>query len=142
MNETVEELKKLLRESVFCYKEILDVAIKLKNEGHIIGIMSNHSVEWFDFIFENFEFSKFVSPLLVIVSQKVNVDKPNKGIMMKLEEAILKSYPDFQRKNLIFIDDKKVNVDSAIDFGFNSFVFNSKKQSANELLSLINSQLK
>jgi FMN phosphatase YigB (HAD superfamily) len=95
--------------------------------------MSNHSVEWFEFIASTFNFAEFCPPNRTIVSQAVHAAKPSKEIMDALFLAIQGDFPHCPKEKVVFVDDTEANVTAASTYGFNSFVFDARLQTADEL---------
>jgi FMN phosphatase YigB (HAD superfamily) len=133
LNESVDELKQRLRDSVVCYQHVREVAVALHEQGYALAIMSNHSNEWFDFIASTFKFSEFCPPNRTIVSQAVLCAKPSVAIMEKLYEAITKDFPGHEKGKIVFVDDTEANCTAAISYGFKSFVYDARLQTADDL---------
>lgn len=133
LGESVEELKKRLRESIVCYEHVRDVAVALHKQGFALGIMSNHSTEWFDYIASTFKFAEFCPPHRTIVSQTVNAAKPSAAIMEKLYESFQQDFPAIKKEQVIFLDDTAANIKAAEDYGFKGIEYDARLQNAEEL---------
>lgn len=133
LTESVDELKERLRESVVCYEHVREVAMQLHQQGYATAIMSNHSNEWFDFIAKKFNFAAFCPPNRTIVSQAVLCAKPSTEIMQKMLDAIHQDFPGHKKEKIVFIDDTEANVKAAKDFGYSSFVYDARLQTADDL---------
>jgi len=126
LNESVDDMKKFLRDSLLPYSPAIEVARHLKAKGIPVGIMSNHSEEWFDAIAHKFGFYDIFDPKLVVVSQAVAAAKPDTAIMDVLVQR-LAVLPGLHKNEVLFIDDKKANVEAAQQYGFKAFVHDAGK---------------
>ncbi len=109
-------------------KELINLALKLKNKGYKIAILSNRSslskrivlkftrVNLFDF---------------VMMSCDVGVKKPKPGIY----ELFLRKVR-VRPKGIVFIDDKKRNLIPARKLGMNTILFKDNRQTMKELARL------
>nr|CAG4716250.1 unnamed protein product [Naegleria fowleri] len=110
-----------------------------KNQTQLsIGIMSNHSKEWFPYCVERWKLDTlFVEPLLIVNSSDDDVQcgKPKPRIMEQLMNRIRKAgYENVEPSDIAFIDDKQANVDAAIQYGMKGICWHGKKQHLNELI--------
>lgn len=133
LTESVDELKQRLRDSIVCYEHVRAVAVALHGQGYALGIMSNHSTEWFDFIAATFKFAEFCPPHRTIVSQTVNAAKPSAAIMEKLYEAYQKDFPEIKKDQILFLDDTAANIKAADDYGFKGIEYDARLQNADDL---------
>jgi len=133
LNESIDELKIRLRDSVVCYQHVREVAVALHKMGYALAIMSNHSTEWFDYISSTFNFAEFCPPNRTIVSQTVNAAKPSMEIMEVLFKAIIHDFPGHDKSKVVFIDDTEANIVAAQQYGFQGFVYDAREQTADEL---------
>lgn len=133
LGESVEELQQRLRESIICYQHVRDIAVALHAQGYALAIMSNHSVEWFDYIQKTFHFDEFCPPNRTIVSQAVNAAKPSTEIMEILYKSITDDLPGHRKAKIVFIDDTEANVVAAQKFGFESFVYDAREEDGDAL---------
>ncbi|KAG2379036.1 hypothetical protein C9374_007674 [Naegleria lovaniensis] len=113
-----------------------------KNQTQLsIGIMSNHSKEWFPYCVERWKLDTlFVEPLLIVNSSDDDVQcgKPKLKIMEQLMNRIKKAgYEDAVPSDIAFIDDKQANVDAAIQYGMKGICWHGKKQHLNELIQAL-----
>ena len=97
--------------------EVKKISTSLKQQGFSIGIISNiekvtHQIveDWN--ILENFDY-KFMS-------YEIGYSKPD----LEIYEYVLKHLP-FSKNELLFIDDKKTNVESAMKCGIHSLHYTS-----------------
>lgn len=99
LNESVDQLKACLRETISCYQETLAIAKCLKEQKIVeaIAIVSNHSEEWFNAIFEKCKFGEvFDCRDLIIVSQEVGAAKPDDSILEIFMQRLHKYIPDIK----------------------------------------------
>ncbi len=107
-------------------ESMIDLCRKL-SQKYQVGILSNFSKE---FVLEKNYFNReMFNP--VIFSGLVNVKKPNPEIYKIYCEAA-KCLPE----DVIFVDDKKENVEAAIKFGMTAILFFDQKQFEEELRKL------
>lgn len=137
LNESIDELKRRLRESIVCYQHVREVAVSLRKMGYDLAIMSNHSTEWFDYISSTFNFPEFCPINRTIVSQTVNAAKPSMEIMEKLFQSIVADFPGHDKSKVVFIDDTEANIIAAQKYGFEGFVYDAREQTAEDLWSAL-----
>ncbi|KAL9656974.1 hypothetical protein ABK040_007062 [Willaertia magna] len=105
-----------------------------------IGIMSNHSKEWFPYCWNRWRFGDiFTEPLLILNSadDDIQCGKPNELIYDILIKRIKNSYhhnESFEINDIVFIDDKQANVDVALKKGMKGICWHGKKQTIKELI--------
>lgn len=133
LGESVEELKHRLRESIVCYEHVRKVAVALHAQGYALGIMSNHSTEWFEFIASTFKFAEFCPVSRTIVSQTVNAAKPSAAIMDKLYEAYVADFPTLKKEQIVFLDDTEANIKAADEYGFKGVLYDARLQNEDDL---------
>jgi putative hydrolase of the HAD superfamily len=109
-------------------KELYDLAIKLKNKGYKIGILSD---QWHlsKKALVKKEYLKHFDP--VIISCDIGIRKPNPKIF-KLLIRKLKLRP----KEIIFIEDREWNIKPAEKCGINTILFKNNKQTIEKLREL------
>jgi epoxide hydrolase-like predicted phosphatase len=111
-----------LREQVDSYlnidNELVKIIHSLKSKGFKIALLSNANSSFFERkIYPTYpEFKDLFDE--IIISSKIGLIKPNKDIY----EYALKKI-NSEPEESIFIDDSKVNVDSAINIGMQGFVY-------------------
>ena len=71
----------------------------------------------------------------IIYSHEVGISKPNKDIYDLLCKRL-----ELQPNEVIFLDDVKENIDSAIEFGIHGILFKNTEQSIEDIEFLINSK--
>ena len=95
-------------------EKFLDFAKSLKNNGHLIGILSNLTPETSMCIDKNqlkdFDYHFY--------SNSLKMSKPNNEIYQHVCDHI-------SSKNILFIDDKQENLNAAESYGIDTILFNS-----------------
>ena len=95
-------------------KKFLAFAKSLKNDGHLIGILSNLTPETSMCIDKNqlkdFDYHFY--------SNSLKMSKPNNEIYQHVCDHI-------SSKNILFIDDKQENLNAAESYGIDTILFNS-----------------
>ncbi|MGL1892532.1 MAG: HAD family phosphatase [Spirochaetaceae bacterium] len=105
----------------------IDLFDEIKNSGHKLYVLSNMHLESAQSLLENNSFwHKFDG---IVFSSNVKMVKPEKNIY----HYIIDRYK-FDTNKTIFIDDTKVNLDVAQDFGINTIHFKSPDQLKAELI--------
>lgn len=123
-----KELKKKVRSSLFPTDQTTRIIPLLKNH-YRLGILSNHSKEWSEYMKQKFELFKFFDQL--IFSCDVGFRKPDPRIY----EIALESLKCDARE-CVFIDDKKRNTEGAENLGIKGIVFEEPAKLVKDLLSL------
>jgi len=65
---------------------------------------------------------------LTVVSQTVGASKPNTKMWEILFECVKKADSSITKEQIIFIDDKKDNVNSCTSYGMHAVCFNAAKE--------------
>lgn len=127
-------MKRFLRDSLQSYLYTITTAGKLNRKiGLPIGILSNHSEEWFAAISDKFKFREtFLDDQLIVVSQAVGLAKPDAEIFKLTLDRLRKRNPSIDPSQVLFIDDKKNNADAAAKFGFRALEFDASGSSEAE----------
>ena len=109
-------------------KELIDFALKLKNKGYKIAILSNRST---------------LSKRIVLKFTRVNLFD---FVMMSCDVGVKKPKPEIYElflrktgvrpKKIVFIDDKKRNIIPARKLGMNTILFVNNGQTIGELSKL------
>ncbi|MCD6381560.1 MAG: HAD family hydrolase [Candidatus Aenigmarchaeota archaeon] len=90
-------------------KDIFNVLEYLKQK-YKLGIITNHTTEWFEYLDKKFGFKKFFS--IIIISSEIKERKPNSRIFrIFLEKA------NISGNEVYFIDDKLENLKFASQLG-------------------------
>ena len=103
----------------------LRVVERAKKAGLTIGVISNHLVSppLFEYCAEGAGLHELASDSsLVIVSQQVGLGKPDPAIYKLFYERLRGLDASLQPEDLVFVDDKKKNVDAAIALGWRGIV--------------------
>ena len=115
LNKTFEEFIKLYKKvfsKIDYYKNVAQYEVSLKNKCYI-GIFSNLT------IFDKERLNKQVNLSLydyVFLSYEMGLRKPD----IKIYEKVQKMLP-FKPNDILFIDDRKDNIDTAKTMGWNAF---------------------
>eukprot|EP01098_Paradermamoeba_levis_P006737 TRINITY_DN2801_c0_g1_i2.p1 TRINITY_DN2801_c0_g1~~TRINITY_DN2801_c0_g1_i2.p1 ORF type:complete len:232 (+),score=69.65 TRINITY_DN2801_c0_g1_i2:47-697(+) len=132
--ETSDSLKERIRTDIEHFPEIIAVARRLSQLPSLkLGIISNHTTEWFNFIFQKFLLNEiFTDSRLVVVScqDDIRCGKPHREIYEKLFLRIQSVDSKVHPSNCLVIDDKEANVKASQDFGFRGLMFNAKPRLA------------
>lgn len=129
LEDELDQLKERAYESFHLVQETLDIAVELSKE-YRIGIISNHSNEWSDYLIETFGFSDYFDP--IIISSRVGMRKPGLGIY----EVALR-VAGIPAEKALFIDDRQDNIESAVLLGMQGIVFESPGQLREELKKVL-----
>ncbi len=101
-------------------KDVFDVLRYLKQK-YRLGIITNHTTEWFEYLDKKFGFSKFFS--FVVISSDVKERKPSSRIFkIFLEKA------NVDGNEVYFIDDKLENLKSASQLGIKTIWLKREEQ--------------
>lgn len=137
--EVVAKLKKELREHLKVFYTIVGIAQELKENGYILGIISNHSKFWFDYFMERYQLEDIFSwNSIIIPSCLVHLDKPDVQIYQCTFDRVKLIDNTIKQNNIVFIDDKVRNTIPASQFGFKTIHFQSSTQSS----TILREQLK
>ncbi len=118
-----------LRKDAYCtfllMEETFDIAKELSGT-YRVGIISNHSDEWSDYIIGQFGFRGLFDP--IVISSRVGMRKPGLGIY---EAALAEA--GVPAEKALFIDDRADNIGSARLLGMQGIVFESPSRLEEEL---------
>jgi len=101
-------------------KDIFDV-LEYLNRKYRLGIITNHTTEWFEYLDKKFGFSKFFS--VVIISSEVKERKPSSRIF-----KIFLKRANVSGNEVYFIDDKLENLKSASQLGIKTIWLKREEQ--------------
>ncbi|KAL9652302.1 hypothetical protein ABK040_011960 [Willaertia magna] len=98
-----------------------------------IGILSNHSVEWANFLLYEKDngivgkiFSKY--PKLITFSCFVKYAKPHEPFYLHLIKNIQSEFPNIEMSRICFVDDKLKNLRTARRLGLHTILYNNGKE--------------
>jgi len=114
LNTTFEEYCDLYKkhfDKVDSYQDVADYEVSLKDKCYI-GILSNSNLLDGERIKKQMDIPKYD---YVFLSFKIGIRKPEKEIY-----EVVQSKLPFEPKDILFIDDKKDNIDAAARFGWNT----------------------
>ncbi len=129
VNLNQEEVQKEIDNYLNIDGELMKIIRLLKDQGLKIVLLSNANVSFFERkIYKVYpEFKTFFDE--IIISSGVKMVKPNKDIYLYTLNKV-NSKPE----ECLFIDDSKINVDSAIELGMQGLVYNNRE----EFVKLVN----
>ena len=116
LTTTYKEFIKLYREifdKIDYYKDVAEYEVSLRDKCYI-GILSDLIVFDKERLNKQVDLSKYDYEFL---SFELEVKKPNREIFEKIQEKL-----PFSKKDILFIDDRKDNVDMAKEFGWNTLM--------------------
>ena len=107
-------------EFVIPVKGMTDLVSDLKEHNIELGICSNNSEFFHRKLVQQLDFYQHFNSKKEILSSKTGFSKTSPGLeMFKALEEVL----DSPKENIVFIDDRALNVERAIEFGFNALYF-------------------
>ena len=116
--------------------KVVEVAEKISSKVKT-GILSNHSLEWFSWHLDQFRHA-FKEESLVIPSYQVNCYKPQREIYELLISRVRECVgQEIEPSQIVFFDDKQVNVDKAKECGLNGFCFDRRKDSLQKMIEFL-----
>jgi HAD superfamily hydrolase (TIGR01509 family) len=135
MTETIqiEELTSEIRKNIKLNPHTLALVDRLKSKGLYLGILSNHTSFWFDYIAERYNFYDYFERPLVLESSRIATAKPEPSSYLYTYDNLKKYHDDVTPSQVVFIDDKKANTDAAEVFGFRAIQWNGNKESIDVL---------
>ncbi|CAE7311376.1 yihX [Symbiodinium necroappetens] len=109
------------------YSETLEVLKIARDEGIVLGVISNHLGFWFhEECAAPCGLRDLVAPELLLVSSEVGCSKPGNRIFELFLERLHTQHPGLTAADCIFVDDKVENVTAARALGFQGLCFNAK----------------
>ena len=127
--EIAAEVRTFLMNSYEIVKEYdyaSEFVLSLKNGGYKVYLLSNYGKANFKYAKDSFDFFKHVDG--GVISYETGYVKPEVGIF----ETFVSKYK-IDPKEAVFLDDMKVNIVAASDFGFNTIHFRNINQAIEEL---------
>jgi len=139
----VSWLKEALRQEVRICWIPMALAEALSKEGYTVGIISNHSAFWFDYIVRRFHFADvFSQSSIVIPSCNVKFAKPSIDIFKIAFERLRETNRSVtDASEVLFIDDKSANVDAARKFGFRGILFSNETDDKKRLVEEVHNHV-
>lgn len=128
----VDSTKEKLRDELDAYlkldEDLVKVIKKLKQVGFKTALLSNANHAFFErkIYPAHPEFKELFDD--IVISSEVGMVKPNRGIYLLSLERI-----QSKAEESLFIDDRKENVDSAIELGMSGFVYTDNSSFGNYL---------
>ncbi|AEH51515.1 HAD family hydrolase [Pseudothermotoga thermarum] len=107
----LEILEKVVPELLVPIQENVSVALRLKELGYKIYILSNFSKNNFDYVYSKYDFFKAFDGM--VISSHVNVVKPDE----KIYRILIERYSLIPQECL-YVDDRKENVEMGLKLGF------------------------
>ena len=114
-NTTYKEFVKLYKEifnKIDYYKDVRDYEISLNDKAYI-GILSNLTIYDKERLDKQVQLSNYD---YVFLSFEMGCKKPDLEIYEKVQEQL-----PFRKEDILFIDDRKDNIEAAKAFGWNTF---------------------
>lgn len=110
-----------------------DFLKQLKKEGFRIYVLSNFSLEGYEYILPRFDFLKYVDEK--VISSHVKMIKPDTAIYKHMLEKL-----DILPEESIFIDDAQANLGPAEVLGIHTVLFTTLDEAEQKVRALINGQ--
>lgn len=157
LEEKREYLKELLRERCFrCFGPVIELARRLKSRHYLVGILSNHSREWYNEMSAQYGLDDLCTcreMACVSFQDDIRSGKPDAecframirrlcGVQAVRERLQLQDELDMAEQcervasHVVFIDDKLRNVEAARDLGMRAiqFLYDKKRSNVDELI--------
>ncbi len=128
-NISIEQLKSVIRENFQEIEGMREIIEKLKERGYKLGLLSDHSREWIDYIEDKYKHHKLFD--VIQYSFDVGTVKAER----KMFESILEKLKE-RPENCLFIDDFEKNTDVAKSLGLRTIVFKNPEQLRGELKNM------
>jgi epoxide hydrolase-like predicted phosphatase len=100
--------------------EMIALLTKLKR-NYKIGLLTNHIEPWITQIIEHYRLAQYFDS--VVISSQEKIIKPDPRIYKIMLQRL-----GVKASEALFIDDRQINVDGAINAGLHSVLFYSEKQ--------------
>ena len=90
---------------------------------------------WFQHVVKKYHLDDTFQKEMILVSQEIKCDKPSQEVYEALCKSVHSAVGNHIQKNqILFIDDKKENVEAAKRFGLYGITFDRLRQPASELI--------
>lgn len=120
LNETLDELKKIIRDYNIIDDSMVELLLDLKNKYHLFAL-TNDIKEWIEYRINNFKLNHYFEK--IISSCDVGMQKPD----LDIYEHLLKEI-QFKPEEVIFIDNREENLAPAEKLGIKTHHFKSKQE--------------
>lgn len=138
MNLELNYLKETVRENLISYPHTIEVVEEIQGKFEL-GILSNHADEWIEYIFDKYPtIPKNFSKDLIFISSAIGLSKPDIKCYEYVHQKIQEKFPKIEKHQVLFIDDKIKNVETAKTFGWESFVYDARKETGDDLRKKLN----
>ena len=127
--EIAAEIRTFLTNSYEIVKEYdyaSEFVLRLKKAGYKVYLLSNYGKANFKYARDSFDFFKYVDG--GVISYETGYVKPE----VEIYESFISKYK-INPKEAVFLDDMKVNIEAASNFGFNTIHFSNIDQAIDEL---------
>lgn len=104
----------------------------LRAGGHHVGLLSNAPTSMIKAVRES-DWGRLID--VKVFSAEVGAAKPAQHIYEIAEENLAARYPDYRREATFFFDDRQVNIDGALEFGWDAHLWEGAEK-AREVLGL------
>ena len=131
--ESIDNLKRHVRRHFEPYVEQIRLAEELRDAGYMVGILSNHSLPWFEEIWNIFRLSEIFDERITIASYMVRLAKPDVKIYETMQSYLTSVMPNLNWNEWVLIDDKERNLSVARELGVRGICFNAKLDDPGEL---------
>lgn len=112
------------------YTGTIEIAVKLKNAGYELYLLSNFSVEKFALMRKRYDFLNLFNDM--IISGEHKLIKPDPAIYHFTLSRINR-----KAEECLFIDDSLANINTARNLGFNTIHFHSPEQLKQDLKNIL-----
>ena len=136
-NNTHIDIDKLKKAFAQAYKKnykknkvLFELAFKLKKKGYIIGVLSD---QWAVSKKHIANYKNLTGFNLVIISCDVGIRKPNVRIYKLLIKKLKEKNSKIRSRNIVFIDNKSWNLNTARKIGINTILFKNNNQLIKDL---------
>jgi len=122
LNLDIKYMESLAEKSIYEIKGAYEVIKKLLDEKFNVGICSDNTVFWFEKQLKVLKILKLIRSDFYVLSYKCNSKKSDSN--HKMYSEIINKF-QVNKAEILFIDDRVENIESAIQFGFSAILFPS-----------------
>eukprot|EP01117_Protostelium_nocturnum_P005426 TRINITY_DN1966_c0_g1_i1.p1 TRINITY_DN1966_c0_g1~~TRINITY_DN1966_c0_g1_i1.p1 ORF type:complete len:263 (-),score=93.51 TRINITY_DN1966_c0_g1_i1:184-972(-) len=138
--EETEEIAKGILSDILSFDDTIRLIKRIKEEKkYTIGVLSNHTCFWFNYIREKFDLDSIFPTNALLSSSYIGAAKPNLSSYEIAFGQLKKLDPSLLPQQVIFVDDKPANTKAAQQFGLQAITFNASHQDVSFLLDSIRS---